>query len=102
MAGFSFGSIVTALQTMGASAQQIVGVTSTLGAAASEDSALNVIMANSSNPAVIADEVRKIQEASPSAAVAQLLPALLAPGISPTEVVDLVVKLEAIITQIGS
>ena len=102
MAGFNFGAIVTALQTAGITAPNIANVTAVLAGNAAEESALNTIMANSANPGVIADEVKKIQEASPSEAVAELLPSLLAPGITPAEVVDLVVKLEAIITQIGS
>jgi hypothetical protein len=99
---FNFGSIVSALQTAGVNAQSIVNVTQVLGGAAAENNALNIIMANSDNSKVIADEVTKIQEASPSAAVSKLLPEFLAPGITPSQVVDLVVKLEAVISQVGS
>lgn len=97
---FNLSTIVTALTN--ASTLTGTALTNTVSAILNAGSnnkikaALTVIMANSSNPHIVADEVDKLAEMNPPTAVANLLPALLA-ATTPMQVVQAVQAIQAVL-----
>jgi hypothetical protein len=97
---FNLSSIVSALTSAGTltgtALTNTVSAILSFGANSKVKAALTTIMANSSNPKIVADEVDKIAEMNPPTAVANLLPSLLA-ATTPMQVIQAVQAIEAVL-----
>jgi hypothetical protein len=101
---WNLSSLVNTLTSAGVTETALTSAVSALAGMspnAKIQAGLTTILANSANPAVIADEVKQIAEIpSVPAAVLNLLPALSA-ATSPTQVVQMVQAIETVMSGSG-
>ena len=96
---FNLTSLVNALTSAGVTGATLTSAVSAIAGLSPDakiKAALTIVLANSGNPAVIADEIKQIEEMSNvPAAVLNLLPAMTA-ATTPAQVVQAVQEIESV------